>query len=1172
MKNIIKKYWHIIVLVIILLVISIISINYGKYLLSNDNYSPELNPLLSIKRYIFNPTWRTYRTLGYASDSEQADIFRSGIFGILDIILPKWSLAQIFSLISLWVGTISISYLTSIFVKENVTTKNNKTVFLISGIIYLSTLWTAWVFNFNMMPYITQFGFLPLLLLSIYFVLREYNYKNLFLLFISSILFTSTSVIGTLFFVNLVLISLSFIYFGYIQKIQWKKILISFLVFITTQLFWLIPFVNYTINESSDVINSYTNRAITVNTIDLEKQMMTLPNSARLYTRLLGTTDNPSMDSFVFPMSEDFLEYDFYKVIGFIPIFFSILGLIFTILKKKWKILPIWIIVIGSLLLITNQNPPLGFVYKWLQENISIFKQVFRWVSSKMGQVYLITLTITASIGILYFLNFLSEFISKKKLKRIFIAICTIFLTSTLLFYAEYLFKGQLFTQRALVDIPKEYTELSQYLEEDPYGRILYAPPANNGYFREYEWGFVGSQFLGYMIENPLMDMSLSIGSNVGEKAMLNISNIFNSGDSVNLDKELDKYDIKYILVDRSLIKGRYGYSLDWTLVDSYTKNYNKVWSSGFLELYENSFEERKYVETYAGESFERKIPQEPVLNILSLDYTDALLNNEYIQKEFQYKGIDTKIYLNNLNVNNLPSRIKIEEEGIYVSPLLPLVNDISNESYKYFNIYNTDNLFVVGNKVFSKEDLNSGINTEDTWGNIQNIGFVGENTFEEYNLTETLSKMNAGDCSGGDFSVLPDIYPEEIASGFVLKGTTENPCVYTKISLPDQYRYAGSIKLNWETDKDNLFGYCVYSNNKQRCINNEKYLYSKDGFGDMEILLPEVVEGSDDISITVYALNPKGERSEITVRDISLKFSKEISQRDTLLQYEDTEIKSLELRNGDTFSVKIPVLQGDNSYIYEKENTIWQPNIAEDGSLAYEISNENGMYQKVFNQYLNQYQLTIQTDSLSKYLWYWKGENISNIPASLCLTYQGDDKCWIDDTFFDSTDTSVLRIFNPSQTYTKLDASYNSISFASETENILEDFVVMKIPDLWFSYSFKPSISKQYVEQELENMFNSPHSTFYNTSSISTPNTLISIPQAKSNGWLGVYTYKGIPHILKDEVYLDGWKQGWDISEISFDNIYVLYYPNLLAYIGYLLIVVEGIYIIFKIKKDGRK
>jgi hypothetical protein len=114
--------------------------------------------------------------------------------------------------------------------------------------------------------------------------------------------------------------------------------------------------------------------------------MMTFGNSARFYTRLLGTIDDPATDTYIFPMSEDFLGYDIYKVVGLLPILLSLIGLVFVVIKKEWKLLSLWVVLFGLLFLLKGENPPFGEVYIWLQEHFNIFKQVFRWVSSKLSQ------------------------------------------------------------------------------------------------------------------------------------------------------------------------------------------------------------------------------------------------------------------------------------------------------------------------------------------------------------------------------------------------------------------------------------------------------------------------------------------------------------------------------------------------------------------------------------------------------------------------------------------------------------------------------------------------------------------------------------------------------------------------------------------------------------------
>ena len=118
MKKFFKKNWGKILLTGCLLIICFLSFKSGYSYLSNDNYSPDLNPLLTIERNIESPAWRSYRVLGFASESEQADIFRSGLYYILDLLLPTWSLSQVFALLCLFVGSWFTGLLASNLIKE----------------------------------------------------------------------------------------------------------------------------------------------------------------------------------------------------------------------------------------------------------------------------------------------------------------------------------------------------------------------------------------------------------------------------------------------------------------------------------------------------------------------------------------------------------------------------------------------------------------------------------------------------------------------------------------------------------------------------------------------------------------------------------------------------------------------------------------------------------------------------------------------------------------------------------------------------------------------------------------------------------------------------------------------------------------------------------------------
>ncbi|KUK76195.1 MAG: transmembrane(s)protein, partial [candidate division WS6 bacterium 34_10] len=681
MKTFLKRNWGKILLLLLLLTISILSFKTGYSYLSNDNYSPDLNPILTIKRSLQSPAWRGYRVLGFASESEQADIFRSILYYILDIFLPTWSLSQIFALLSFFVGSWFTALLTSNLVKKSKISRYSELAFLLSGVFYVSTLWTVWVYYQNMFPYITQFGFLPLLLWSIFEVVREFNWKNILVLFISSILFTSTFVIATLFVVDiLVIIFLTILFailFSKSKKEIVKKSIFTILIFISTQLFWILPFVHYTANVSGDIVDSYVNRSITSSVIDLESQEQNALNSAKLFTRTILEEDDNG--EYIFDRADEYASYDFFNVVGMIPAFLTVILLIFSIVKKKWIYTVLSIVTFLTWFIIKNVNPPLGSIFVFLQNNIPLFKQVFRWASSKTGNIYLLLLSICAPIGFIYLLDFLGLFL-KKPMKIVLYSISTLVIFLLTLFYAQYLFTGDLFPKRALIQIPNEYFQVKQYIEENRQEeeRILYLPPANNNYFRTYDWGFWGSNFISYIIPNPIMDLSSAIGSKYGEKAMLDIQQAFRAKDEEKLNKIIAKYEIEYILVDLSLDEEGFTYSWDWGEVDRFWNNFELAYSTDNLYLYKTDTSTTEVLIESNSEDIGTfsffDYSESPKISLNPEVYSNWDSKKGYLIAESEYLGDDILVsnVISESEIGKFPTLVNITDSSIYLYPALP--------------------------------------------------------------------------------------------------------------------------------------------------------------------------------------------------------------------------------------------------------------------------------------------------------------------------------------------------------------------------------------------------------------------------------------------------------------------------------------------------------------------
>jgi hypothetical protein len=93
MLQLFKKYWPLIAISFILTIIIALNLHPGKLVMGNDNFSPELDPSLTISRSFLSPAWRDNRVLGIPSDSEQADVWRSIIFWLGNLVFPTWVLS-----------------------------------------------------------------------------------------------------------------------------------------------------------------------------------------------------------------------------------------------------------------------------------------------------------------------------------------------------------------------------------------------------------------------------------------------------------------------------------------------------------------------------------------------------------------------------------------------------------------------------------------------------------------------------------------------------------------------------------------------------------------------------------------------------------------------------------------------------------------------------------------------------------------------------------------------------------------------------------------------------------------------------------------------------------------------------------------------------------------------
>lgn len=580
MKSFFKRIkWERFGLGLILAVLLILNFRWGYFILGNDNYSPEENPTLNFKRYLFSPAWRQYRGLGVPSDAEQVDIFRSGLFAILEKVgIPLWLLSQASIWLTFFIGPWSGANLGEWLFSRFFGERGKKEAFILGGVFYFTNLLTVWLFFSPLKPFIFAWGFLPFFLWRSLVFLEKNSLSSFISFLVSLILLTLSAIIPTVFLVEIGAVFVFFCLFG-LQKIKFRKILTVFLFFIIFQFFWLAPFVFYVISNSSALQSSYINRMITPNTFQNESKENVLQNLLRYYTFWLKTkTDD---NKFLFPNAPLYQEKPWQVISWLVPVF-AVSGIVLLLVKRKWRALPLVFLLLTGAWIIKGANPPFGEAFVFWQNKIPLFKQAFRWSSSKLWPFLDLSLPFLASFAIVFLLL--------NRLPKFFKFLLLILIISAQLTFVLPFWKKELVGKGDFTKIPSAYFKLSDYLEEnDPQGRIYVAPEANMLYFRDYNWNFYGSVFLSYLLPNPIFEKALITGSMENEQAYLTLVNAYYSENPEIFAQALQNYKVEWVLSDRSVSSLGSGYDYNWPVHEKVVNNnplLEKKWADDFLTLY----------------------------------------------------------------------------------------------------------------------------------------------------------------------------------------------------------------------------------------------------------------------------------------------------------------------------------------------------------------------------------------------------------------------------------------------------------------------------------------------------------------------------------------------------------------------------------------------------------
>jgi len=558
----------------------------GTVLSGWDNLHPEFNISANIARSL-NAVWQEYQGVGILGGmAHAADLPRQLLFTVLSFVVPREALRYV------WVfGMLLLGPLGGYLLARHIT--RNNFAALAGGLLYLLNMSTVQTFFVPFESFITFYGYLPFFIYLAILYLKKA--KKRYLLYYSTALLLGATAfyIQTHFVVFIMLLSLFIVEYCFSkqQKLFSSVIKLGIITALSTA-FWSIPVAYFTFS-GSEVFTSAKTSILPTAEVKLMNQGFGDPENIILMRGFwLEYSDELNGEfNYLMPFWREYVSTDTFEIIGIGIFAISLAGFLFGafLRRNRWE-LSLFAMFILSFLMLTAGEGALGVVYNTMSRAVPLFGQMFRSVFTKWSTAYALSFALGAGL----FVAYISKLVKKYTLVNAFIFCLLISVLAAL--QLRPLFKGHLISNSMQVKYPEEYFSLFEYFRSQPReARIARFPVQTFWGWDFYDWGYRGSGFLWYGIEQPILDRAFDVWSKYNEGYYHEISTALYREDKDVFKKVLDKYDVTHALIDKSVIVPEGNPNI---LRFKETENLlsqigaKKVWEKGFLAVYKVSSED----------------------------------------------------------------------------------------------------------------------------------------------------------------------------------------------------------------------------------------------------------------------------------------------------------------------------------------------------------------------------------------------------------------------------------------------------------------------------------------------------------------------------------------------------------------------------------------------------
>lgn len=552
---------------IFLLLAFVIFVSFANYksgsILSGwDTLHPEFNFALYFKRTFFG-VWQEHQGLGtVASQSHAGELPRLFIYYLSSLFLDSHFLRYGYFFLTWLVGSLGTYFFLQRKVFKDLQKINKNSLSFSGALAYLLNLTVLQQYYVPLEMFATHFATLPWLLLLSTNYLEKGRKKNLLLFSLVTLFSSSISHTPTLFYAYFLglLLYLAAFSLSDIKKFFTRSIVLVLATVIINS-FWLLPNFYFVLTSGHEVSESKIHTQFSDKAFLTGKKFGDIENIALLKNFLFDWGEYDEKNRQFVDLFDEWMPHlnnPITKSIGYSVFVFVGLGILATIktgLKGKVGIknyplalLPIFAI---SIILIANNNPVSSALFSYLDKNIPITKEALRFPFTKFSILLTLTYAVYFAIGVNFFLNWVLK--KRKNLKSLFWIQAYIVLLG-LSFYMLPGVAGNFISPSMKVNIPQGYFDMFSWFEKQDDGRIAPFPVDSFWGWTYHKWGYEGAGFRWFGLKQPILDREFDRWSYHNENYYWEISYAVYSQNKDLFESVLDKYQIKRLLVDESIL------------------------------------------------------------------------------------------------------------------------------------------------------------------------------------------------------------------------------------------------------------------------------------------------------------------------------------------------------------------------------------------------------------------------------------------------------------------------------------------------------------------------------------------------------------------------------------------------------------------------------------------